>query len=598
MNTTIRNILAFALLALTAAASHAQSIVSQVSSTQAYLNEPLRVVVRASDLGQFEGPSFEPVEGLEIRRLPGDQTSTSMTIVNGRTTQLRTVAMSFEVLPRELGQFTIPAFTVVTDGARLSTKPIAITVVASNSATLMQVRVVGEPRDLYIGQQGSLNLEIMVKRYSDPTLGVTLDEQSTWSLLDPQGSTWGIFGPALQKMAAENRRPRGELRIVDGTEFIVYTISRVFDPIATGVPVVGEVRIRTEYPTGLQRDRSFFLSSGYQLSGSRTLSVTASTVEARVLPLPEGGRPESWNGAVGEFDLFVVAKPHEVSVGDPITLTMRLSDGSATAALDGLQAPVLGTQAAFTSAFRVPSEPASGTVEGRSKVFTQSIRALSDAVTEIPPVEFSYFDPAKGEYRTLRSKPIAIKVKPSAIARLDDGSAAAAADPNKPAFTRVEGGLVANMSVDEARARSTVTVGEFAFGVGLPIAAGFAPFIVSALVRRVTPRDTRRARALRQFEHALAVSLQPESVEAAMLHLIASRLAVSSAGFSRRDALDGLANAGVDAAAIERTEQFLRECERARYLGGAITREQALEVAREIEARTAVVGNAAERSAA
>ena len=66
----------------------------------------------------------------------------------------------------------------------------------------------------------------------------------------------------------------------------------------------------------------------------------------------------------------------------------------------------------------MPSEAASGTVEGRSKVFTQSIRALSETVREIPPIEFAFFNPAKGEYETVRSAPIAITVKPSAIARV------------------------------------------------------------------------------------------------------------------------------------------------------------------------------------
>ena len=587
------------LLALCAAAiARAQSVTAQVDSAQAFVNEPLRVVVRVSDLESFDGPSFTPVADLDIKRLPGEQTSTSITFINGQRTQLRNVSMSFEVIPARTGSFVIPAFTVESDGQRYSSIPIRITVGVSNAAELMVVRVASSPRDIFVGQQGSLNLELLIKRYSDAALGVTLDEQSTWSLVDVQNSSWGAFGPALQKLAAENRRPRGEIRVVDGTEFLVYTISKPFDPIAAGAPSAGDIRIRMEYPTRLQRDRSFFLSSGFALAGSRTLSVSPSAIDARVLPLPEGSRPKGWNGAVGEFELFVVAKPVEVAVGDPITLTMRLTDSSGTAGLDGLQAPSLAAQPAFVEGFRVPGEAASGTVEGRSKIFTQSIRALSESVREIPSVEFSFFNPAKGEYETIRSQPIAIKVKPSAIARVNAPADAPPAEAGAPKLTAVAGGLVANMSADDARASGTVSPGVFAFGVGMTLAAGLVPLAMSALLRRVDPRVTRRAVAMSRLERALGESLQPDTVEAALLEFVAARLGVSSAGFSRKDACDTLARAGVDAATIERTDQFLRECERARYLGGALAREQAIEVARAIEAGTQSVRFAAERSAA
>ena len=578
---------------------HGQSITAQPVATQGFLNEPLRVVVRVENLPAFDGPAFDPVPELEIKRLPGEQSQTSVTIVNGRTTQLRTVSMTFEVVPKQTGVLTVPAFTIVSEGQRFSTTPFRINVTISNSAELFKVRVVGEPRDLYIGQQGSLKLELHVKRYTDANLGITLDEQSMWSLIDAQNSSWGVFGPPLQKLFSENRRPLGELRAEPDGEFLVYTIAKPFDPIAAGTPSVGDIRVRMEYPTRLQRDRTFLLSSGLSMAGSRILSITATEPEVRVLAVPEGGRPKSWNGAVGDFSMMVVAKPLEVAVGDPITLTMRLQDSSGTAGLDGLQAPLLAQQPAFASGFRVPSEAASGTVEGRSKVFTQSIRALSETVREIPPIEFAFFNPAKGEYETVRSAPIAITVKPSAIARVN---ASAGSDSDEPAasqdLTVISGGLVANMSVDEARDSGTVSFGAFAFGVGSTVAFGLAPLFFSMLARRVDPRAVRRSLALSRFERALGESMQPDAIEAAALEFIAARLCVSSAGFSRKDALDGLTRAGVDAATVERTELFLRECERARYVGGAITREQALEIARAVEGSTKSLALGSERSAA
>jgi len=574
-----------------APAAVAQSISAQVGSTRAYLNEPLRITVRIANAGEFDGPTFEQPADLEIRRLPGEQTSSNVSIINGRRSEQRTVSMNFEAMPRRTGQFTIPAFTITTDGRTLSSAPISITVVESNSAELLFLRVRSTPATLYVGQRGTLDLEIWARRFTDAALGVTLDEASMWSLVDAQSSSWGVFGPTVQRMFAENRRPRGEIRIEGNAEFIVFTVSKPFDPIAAGPPQLGDLRIRMEYPTGLQRDRSFFLSSGYALSGSRTLSVVPQSATASALPVPEGGRPDSWNGAVGDFEIVVVAKPLDVAVGDPITLTMRLSDRSGTAAMDGLQAPRLDADPAFSTAFRLPSEAASGVVEGSSKVFTQSIRAQNDAVREIPGVEFSFFNPASGRYESARSAPIPLRVKPSAIVRIDAGDAAAPEDPSAGAarggFKRIEGGLVANASVAESGSRGTVGAGELALGLGVPLAIGLVPWGVSALSRGGDPRRLRKDRALAALEAALAISTMPDAVEGALLEFIAARLGIAAGGFSRKDALDGLARAGVSAPVLEQAERFLRECERARYVGGAIDPDAARAVARAIEAATA-----------
>jgi hypothetical protein len=122
--------------------------------------------------------------------------------------------------------------------------------------------------------------------------------------------------------------------------------------------------------------------------------------------------------------------------------------------------------------------------------------------------------------------------------------------------------------------------------------------LLSALARRVDPRSAQRALAMGRLEQALAASPVPEGVESAMLRYVAARLGLSAAGFTRKDACEALARTQVDAATIERTDRFLRDCERARYIGGAIAPEQALEVARVIESGTKDVRLPARGSAA
>ena len=131
-----------------------------------------------------------------------------------------------------------------------------------------------------------------------------------------------------------------------------------------------------------------------------------------------------------------------------------------------------------------------------------------------------------------------------------------------------------------------------------PLALGAASLLAGALARRRDPRADRKARALAELELALRGAPQPDAVEQALLQFVAARLGVSGAGFSRRDAVDGLARAHAPQPVVDQSDAFLRECERARYLGGTIAPDAARAVARAIDEATRATDLAPERSAA
>lgn len=544
----------------------AQAIVSRAASQTAYVGEPLRVVVQVQDVDGFDGPFIPEVDGLVIKRLPGEQTSSRIEFINGRTTQSKTVGISYEVTPSRTGAFTIPPFSVTVGGQTLSSAPIPIKVEVSETGDLLWVAVSSTPRTMFVGERGRLDLEIGVKRYRDEKLGITLDEGSLWSLVDTARSSWGSFGPTLQRMLAEGTRPRGQSRMVGDTEYIVYTISREFDPISSGTPPLGEIRVRVEYPTALRRGNDFLFEDRLSMVSSRTVSAEPSRIDTQIVSAPEGGRPNDWNGAIGDFAIDVVARPVDVAVGDPITLTIRLTDRSARASLDGLQSPDLMLQPGFPESFRIPADAAAGTVDGRSKIFTQTIRATSDGVREIPAIRFSAFDPRGAEYRTISSAPIALTVRPSAAARVLSELPAAESPAARAGLTKVEGGLLANASIEECTRVGTLTLGQAALTLAAPIAAAGLVLVSSRLKRRRDPVADAYRSARARFAEAMSASSAPDALEAALLRYIGARCGGSAAGIARNDALDLLARAGASQPLLEETEARLRELERARYL--------------------------------
>jgi hypothetical protein len=439
---------------------------------------------------------------------------------------------------------------------------------------------------LYVGQQGYLDLEIAVRTYRDERLGISLDEGQLWSLIDGR-SEFGTFAPALQKLASENRRPLGHSIELDGLEYFVYTLSRPFDPIASGAPDVGDIRIRMQYPTALRRAGDAFFGDRLSLAGARPISAEPASIDVTVATPPDEGRPAAWTGAVGDFDIVVSAKPLEAAVGDPITITMSITDRSGTASLAGLLGPSLSDQAPLVRNFRVSAEGASGAVDGRTKVFTQTIRALDDTVRAVPPIDFPYFDPASGVYRLAQSDAIPIVVKPSAMVRVERPVAASAEDPASGELTRVEGGILANASMSEASAAPTTNLRWVALTAVLPLAVigvGLCVGRIGGLTRDARMVAHRRARPT--ADAALAGSPSAEAIETALLGFVAARCGAEITGVARKDAIGLLVSRDAPPQTVAALESLLRECERARYAGCAVDTTSARSMLDAIEAAT------------
>ena len=163
------------------------------------------------------------------------------------------------------------------------------------------------------------------------------------------------------------------------------------------------VMVAASLEVGTQRDRFGFPTSAYDLfraEGERRRLVV------RALPLD--GRPASFENAIGSgFSIDVQASRTVVQVGDPIELNITIrGDGP----LEGLSLPGLGGEDGLPSElFSVPDTAVVGIVDAddNSKTFDVTVRVRSAEANEIPPLAFSYFDPANGSYATARSRPIA-----------------------------------------------------------------------------------------------------------------------------------------------------------------------------------------------
>ena len=133
-------------------------------------------------------------------------------------------------------------------------------------------------------------------------------------------------------------------------------------------------------------------------------------IELEVKPLPTEGRPDLFNGMVGDYSIEVSAEPTAVRVGDPITLTVKIT---ASGFMENIFFEPLRYQPYLVNRFEIPSDRSLPLREGKSKIYTQTIRPLSTGNNEVPPIQLAFFNPASDAYVTIESAAIPLSVTPA-----------------------------------------------------------------------------------------------------------------------------------------------------------------------------------------
>jgi hypothetical protein len=469
------------------ASAFAQEVYVEMPQNQGYVGVPMRLLVVYKDVQSDSVPTLPHIDGFTINRRPGSETSSQTTFVNGKVTSTSTSKYTFLLTPQRTGMLEIPAITFLADGKRFQTIPKTIEIVDTPTSGALKVEISGTSTDVYLGQPIDLTLRIFIEQYTDPILGVTLDERDMFSLVS-SNSAFGMFAEAINDGRASVQTVRGNTEEGIPATFYVYTVQATTWPETTGTMKFEPVSILANYPLALERQQSFFGSSSLTVSQSKLISAQAEMPKITVLSTPTQGKPEWFTGAVGTFDFRMVAEPTALNVGEPITLTMRVTDlSSGPVNLDYLAAPALDHVPTLTDSFKVPDQPLGGTTDGRTKTFTQTIRPRNAGVTEIPPLPMSSFNPVSNSYITVWTKAIPILVDDVATVSANDvvGGASVSQSTQQEPHTEVDGGILANyVGTDLLESQETKFTPLLFAGIAFPPIACFSVAFVMFIQKR------------------------------------------------------------------------------------------------------------------
>jgi hypothetical protein len=490
-------------------------IETELSRSSVYVGDEVSYSITVYNARNPEQPSVEfPPNILSIYHGRSSQSFTTMRNENGRrrTVTQRSHVFQYTLTALEEGAVYIPAPTVVDGGVSFD----------GNESSFNSLLPTESQNDL---------LEISIDR-TTLYLNESIEVQCSWWLNNHTSEfnfasslipdSFVIRSVDLPRNTAQiiefplnNQTVKGHVSdaMRNGQEFRRFSFRFSITPTQIGKFELGPIR------------SIFTRQSG---TGSRFRAyVESDTIPIEVIPVPIHGKPANYDGAIGSYSLETRASNQRVHVGDPIELMLRVQGQEP---MTGVQnAPPLNDLPAFTTGFKVDSSGWREDLPRRdgTRIYRTTIRALSDAVDQIPSIEIPSFNPQLGTYRVYTSKPIPLEVTAVNEVTLADaivsGNDQSQLAPQRREVERIElttaaPGLWAHSSVAEQDSNrhfdviQTLQTPAWIAGISAPPAT-FLAFLLVARYRQNRNMDLVKA------TQALRASKKAKGVEALRVYV-------------------------------------------------------------------------------
>ncbi|MEE9369044.1 MAG: hypothetical protein V3V05_09290 [Pontiella sp.] len=330
-----------------------------------------------------------------------------------------------------------------------------------------------------------------------------------------------------------------------------------------------QARSAFQYPAYF--DNTFF---DQNISGDNwsRIYTESKPLELDVKPLPVEGRPDLFNGMVGDYTIRVEAEPTDVRVGEPITLTITIT---AAEFMENIFFEHLRYQPLLVNRFEIPSDRSLPVREGKSKTYTQTIRPLSSSLDAVPPIQLSYFSPSSNAFITAQSKPIFLNVSPA------DDPVAFGGGMMQSRLQTVEEGIRHNYENPDMLKSRRLPL----FGWASPLAALVLLFVPPLLIgggalaslfgkkKHHIHRTAKAARAYKVFRRNASHIMHSHSMkreiymelDQVLRAYLGDRLHLNPGALSFREAEYLLADAGADSKTLEELRTLFAHCEAYRF---------------------------------
>jgi hypothetical protein len=411
----LRNVLKYFLiiLILVQGMLYAQTFSASVSSPKVGVNDRFELSFT------FSGENLNGLKDLispdlgNFIVLSGPNSSTSFQFINGVSSATET--FTYYLKPKSVGTITIGSASIEYNGKTYKSDPVSVEIVKgsvspekkrneepsvdSEIAENLFVRAFADKRKVYQGEQVTITYKLYTR--------LNIASQMSVSKLPQYKGFW----------AEELESPKNILfstETVNGKQFRVGVLKKValfpnqagelsVTPFELNVPVLVQRK---------KRSNNFFddfFTDPFGRGETVDYAAKSNTLKIDALPLPKEGKPESFNGAVGDFTLSSSIDKSKTKTNEPVSLkidikgngNMKLIDISEVKLPPGVEKydPKVSEQINRTNK-----------ISGK-KTMEYLIVPRTPGEKKIPGIAFSYFNPNKKAYVTLNTNPYTIEVE-------------------------------------------------------------------------------------------------------------------------------------------------------------------------------------------
>lgn len=367
------------------------------------------------DDNSFVAPSFE---GFDVIAGPAVSRGSSIQIINGQMTRNSSYTITYVLLPQQEGTFTIGAATARVDKTEYRTKTLPIEVVdegQTGQSSSGGSSSGSSPADVQqqVGKDDILLRMELSRRtaFKGEPIRAALKLYYRVNLVGDSGSKLPTFNGFWAQEIERQQQPQRERyngRVYETQivrEYLLYPQqSGVITIEPAELNVIAQVVVQSPNPDP-------FFGGGHEVYDVRR-SLRTSPVEVTVRDLPAGA-PESFSGAVGKFTMSSNLPASTLAANSAATYTVKIAG---TGNLSFVQAPKLTLPSSFEQYNVKTTESMNTTAAGTTgyRQFEYPFIARAEGEYEIPPVEFTYFNPDTKQYVTLSAQQMTLDVTPDA----------------------------------------------------------------------------------------------------------------------------------------------------------------------------------------
>ena len=434
-----RRVLLLALLASASASlvrADSPTVTAVLTSSETEVDQPVQLQIKVTGDANATPPNDISVDGLDIRYSGQSQ------LVEGRNLRFTyNFIYNYTILPLKAGTFTIPPQVVRSASGVLRTPPLTLNVSPNENGTTSSPRRGGgnalDEKNIVFAELVVPKTSAYVGEVIPAEIRLGINNRVPHRLIE--GATLSGQGFTAQRMP----NPEQTLESVNGRSYEIITFKTAITPVKSGkleiaakdakaivqIPRRGGSRPRSPFDIfGMDDPFSdpFFNDPFAGRGEQREVKFSSETTTIEVKPLPANA-PPNFSGAVGNFTLATDVKPKNAQVGDPLTVTASISGRGN---FDRVTAPTLENERGWHTYPPGSNFKADDDIGINGTKTFEMVLTPNEPKKAVPPLLFSYFNPIKESYVTLRGDKLAVVVEGGAAPSATPAIANASGTPN------------------------------------------------------------------------------------------------------------------------------------------------------------------------